>query len=79
MVNGVPREVPRLSIHHDTLKDFPYNVIFSASRTSKEEFFLANGLPREYHGHYIILNNGILKSNTSIFPHSEGYITQYTP
>ena len=29
--------------------------------------------------HYIIPNNGILKSNCSIFPWSEGYITQYTP
>ena len=29
--------------------------------------------------HYILLNNGILKSNSSIFPRSEGYITQYTP
>ena len=29
--------------------------------------------------HYIILNNGILKSNSSIFPRSEGNITQYTP
>ena len=29
--------------------------------------------------HYIILNNEILKSNSSIFPQSEGYITQYTP
>ena len=29
--------------------------------------------------HYIIINNGILKSNSSIFPRSEGYITQYTP
>ena len=29
--------------------------------------------------HYIILNNGILKSNSSIFPKSKGYITQYTP
>ena len=29
--------------------------------------------------HYIILNNGILKSNSLIFPRSEGYITQYTP
>ena len=28
------------------------------------------------HWHYIILNNGILKSNSSIFPRSEGYITQ---
>ena len=28
---------------------------------------------------YIILNNGILKSNSLIFPQSEGYITQYTP
>ena len=27
--------------------------------------------------HYIILNNGILKSNSSIFLLSEGYITQY--
>ena len=29
--------------------------------------------------HYIFLNNGILKLNSSIFPQSEGYITQYTP
>ena len=29
--------------------------------------------------HYILLNNGILKSNSLIFPRSEGYITQYTP
>ena len=29
--------------------------------------------------HYIILNNGILKSNSSVFPWSEGYISQYTP
>ena len=29
--------------------------------------------------HYIILINWILKSNSSIFPRSEGYITQYTP
>ena len=36
MVNGVPREVPRHSIHHDTPKAFPYNVILSASQTSKE-------------------------------------------
>ena len=28
---------------------------------------------------YIILNNGILKSNYSIFPWSKGYITQYAP
>ena len=32
-----------------------------------------------YISHYIILNIGILKSNSSIFPRSEGYITQYTP
>ena len=29
--------------------------------------------------HYIILNNGILISNSSVFPWSEGYILQYTP
>ena len=29
--------------------------------------------------HYIILSNGILTSNSSIFPRSKGYITQYTP
>ena len=28
--------------------------------------------------HYIILNNGILKSNSLVFPWSEGYISQYT-
>ena len=33
----------------------------------------------KYMDHYIILNNEILKSNSSIFPRSEGYITQYTP
>ena len=32
-----------------------------------------------YSLHYIILNNGILKSNSAIFPRSEGYISQYTP
>ena len=29
--------------------------------------------------HYIILNNEILKSNSSVFLWSEGYISQYTP
>ena len=29
--------------------------------------------------HYIILTNGILKSNSSVFPRSEGFISQYTP
>ena len=29
--------------------------------------------------HYIILNNGILKSNSSVFTRSKGYISQYTP
>ena len=29
--------------------------------------------------HCIILNNGILKSNSSVFPQNEGYISQYTP
>ena len=29
--------------------------------------------------HYIILNSGILKSNSTTFPWSEGHITQYTP
>ena len=33
----------------------------------------------QYLGHYIILNNGILKSNSSVFPRSKGYISQYTP
>ena len=28
---------------------------------------------------YIILNNGILKLNSSVLPSSEGYISQYTP
>ena len=28
---------------------------------------------------YIILNNGILILNISIFPCNQGYITQYTP
>ena len=32
-----------------------------------------------YISHYIIHNNGILKSNSSVFPQSEGYILQYTP
>ena len=31
------------------------------------------------HFHYIILNNIILRSNSSIFPRSKEYITQYTP
>ena len=28
---------------------------------------------------YIILNNGILKLNSSVLPSSKGYISQYTP
>ena len=28
---------------------------------------------------YIILNNGILKSNSLLYPRSEGHISQYTP
>ena len=58
-VNGVPRQVPRPqdlpthSIHHHTPKAFPFNVILSASRTSKDGFLSANGLPREYHGQYL--------------------------
>ena len=32
-------------------------------------------LKQQYTAHYIILNNGILKSSSSIFPRSEGYIT----
>ena len=28
---------------------------------------------------YIIINNGILKLNSSVLPSSEGYISQYTP
>ena len=30
-----------------------YNVILSASRTSKEGFLSADGLPREFHGLYL--------------------------
>ena len=46
------RDLPRLSIHHETPKAFPY-VNLLASRTSKEGFISANGLPREYHGQYL--------------------------
>ena len=35
------------------LRVFPYNVIFSASLTSKEGYILANGLSREYYGQYL--------------------------
>ena len=48
-------------IHHDTPKAFPHLLILLSSGTSKEGFLLANGLPRKYHGKYIILNDGILK------------------
>ena len=34
---------------------------------------------KAYTEHYIILNNGILKSNASIFPRNKGRNTQYTP
>ena len=44
-------------------------------RERRENFLVMFGLIE----HYINLNNGILKSNSSIFPRSEGYITQYTP
>ena len=52
MVNGVHREVPRpkpLGPQATMVfgrKAFPYSVILSASRTSKDGY----GLPREYHG-----------------------------
>ena len=36
-------------------------------------------LPYSYTVQYIILNNGILKLNSSVLPSSEGYISQYTP
>ena len=32
----------------------------------------------QYIIHYIILNNGILKSNSSVFSRSKGYISHYT-
>ena len=50
-----PRDLPRDSIHHDSLsKVFPYNIISFSSQTStsREEFIFANGLIREYHGQY---------------------------
>ena len=40
---------------------------------------LARNIQQTYNEHYIILNNEILNSNSSIFPQSKGYITQYTP
>ena len=63
MVNGVPREVPRDSIHHDSPEAFIYNVILWSSRTSKEGFFQlmdalqsimgqSVGKPRVYHGEW---------------------------
>ena len=38
---------------HDIPKAFPFNVILSASRTSKKGYLSANGLQREYHGQYL--------------------------
>ena len=45
----------------------------------RANFYSTSGGYEDYTYHYIILNNGILKSNSSIFPQSEGYITHYTP
>ena len=39
---------------------FPYNVNLLASRTSKEGFLSANGLPREYHDQYLSFAGQIL-------------------
>ena len=50
------RDFPRDSIHHDTLKAFPPIFILSSSRTCKEGFCSANGLPREYHGKAMLQN-----------------------
>ena len=47
------QDLPRDLIHDDSPMAFPYNVIISASRTRKEGFLSANGLPREYHGQYV--------------------------
>ena len=66
-----------------------YNSVYSATQSSWR-VHLAGGDVREPwigtpHGvqmstiQYIILNNEILKSNSSIFPWGEGFITQYTP
>ena len=54
------------SIHHDSPKAFPYNVILSLSQTSKMGFVSANGLPREYCGQYTdheAIYIGIVKSH----------------
>ena len=42
-----PRDFPRDSIHNDTRKAFPHTFILSSSRTSKEGFLSANGVPRD--------------------------------
>ena len=46
---------------------------------TENPFFLLSEQVCVCHRQYIIINNGILKSNCTIFPRSEGYITQYTP
>ena len=60
-MNKVPRpkpeglqapRVPRDSIHHDTPKAFPHIFILLTSRTSKEGFLSANGVPGDTTGNY---------------------------
>ena len=53
MVNGVPGEVPRDSIHHVTAKAFSHIFILLSSGTSKEGFL---ALPRrEYQTQYYLV------------------------
>ena len=50
-------------------------ILANKARGTKAEGPRAEG----FISHYIILNNGILKSYSLICPRSKGYITQYTP
>ena len=62
-----PWDLLRHSIHHDTPKGFPYNIILPASRTSKEGFLSVNGLPREYHGQFLsFAGRTLVELNTKI-------------
>ena len=65
-----PLQVSAMTVHKRDV-DLP-------NLTSTLLSYLKEGEEVKEKSHYVILNNGILKSNSSIFPWSKGYITVHS-
>ena len=72
-------------IVHEDLSE-PQKYLCHGSFSNKLSSLLFNlrckvvrGIKENFHRQYIILNNVILKLNSSVLPSSEGFISQYTP